>query len=78
MLVVTRKAGEALVVGRTVTVKILAIEGDRVRVGIEAPREISILRAELVEAVRAENVAAVSSDVRGAKDLPGAPVLGEE
>jgi carbon storage regulator len=51
MLVISRKAGEKLRVGDSVTVTILSVSGDKVAVGIDAPREIAILRGELVETI---------------------------
>ena len=58
MLVLTRKIGDGLLIGEGVTVTILSVEGDRVKVGIEAPREIRVLRRELADAVKAQNLAA--------------------
>lgn len=51
MLVLTRHAGESITVDDTIVLTILAIEGDRVKVGITAPREVKILRTEIYEAV---------------------------
>jgi carbon storage regulator len=50
MLVLTRKQGEALSIGRNVVVRVTAIEGGRVRIGIEAPRGLRIMREECVGA----------------------------
>ena len=61
MLVITRKEGEALVVGETIHVKVLAVDGSRVRLGIEAPKEVTILRQEIVLEVQNENELAVQS-----------------
>jgi carbon storage regulator CsrA len=47
MLVLTRKLGEKVVIGNNITVTILAVDGGRVRVGIDAPDDIRILRGEL-------------------------------
>jgi carbon storage regulator len=47
MLVLTRKPGEKVVIGRNITVTLLEVVGSRVRVGIEAPADIDILRGEL-------------------------------
>lgn len=55
MLVLTRRLDESLIIGDNITVKILAIDGDKVKLGIEAPREISILRDELYQAVIEQN-----------------------
>ena len=47
MLVLSRKIGESIVIGGGVTVTVLAVNGQQVRLGIEAPRAVSIRRAEL-------------------------------
>lgn len=49
MLVLSRKKGERLAIGHEITVEILGIEGDRVRIGIDAPKEIRIFRHELLD-----------------------------
>lgn len=49
MLVLTRKVNEAILIGDEVEVVVLLIKGDNVRIGIEAPREITVLRRELKE-----------------------------
>lgn len=49
MLVLTRKLMEKLYIGDDVCVTVVRLEGGQVRLGIEAPREISVVRAELVE-----------------------------
>jgi carbon storage regulator len=51
MLVVTRKNGEQLVIGDNIVVTVLKIEGDRVRLGIAAPREVPVHRMEVFEAI---------------------------
>lgn len=49
MLVLSRKTGEALSIGKDIKIEIVAIDGDRVRIGIEAPKEIRIIREELLQ-----------------------------
>ena len=49
MLVLTRKLMEKLYIGKDVCVTVVRLEGGQVRLGIEAPRDISVVRAELVE-----------------------------
>ena len=48
MLVLTRKAGEKIVIDENVVIEVLEIQGNRVRIGIQAPRGITILRQELL------------------------------
>jgi carbon storage regulator len=49
MLVLTRRLGEAVRIGSDVHVTVVAVDGDRVRIGIAAPPEVRILRTELLE-----------------------------
>jgi carbon storage regulator len=67
MLVITRKAGEALCLGDEVTITVLEISGSVVRLGIEAPAEVPVYRHEIWAAVKAENVAAADASIT---DLP--------
>ncbi len=55
MLVLTRRINEAILLGEDVRITVLEIEGERVRLGIEAPHSLKILRAELLAEVRAFN-----------------------
>ncbi|MGH2517783.1 MAG: carbon storage regulator [Ktedonobacterales bacterium] len=48
MLVLSRKAGEAIVLGGNITVYVLGVEGDRVKLGVDAPPEVLVLRSELL------------------------------
>jgi len=52
MLILTRKKDETMVVGHDVTVKVLGVSGNQVKIGIEAPREVSIMRDELLDTPR--------------------------
>lgn len=60
MLVLTRKAGESIVIGNEVTVTVVEVRNGQVRLGIEAPRSIEVHRKEVYEQVMAQNVTAVS------------------
>lgn len=62
MLVLSRHAGESIVIGDDVTVTILEVRGDVVRVGIDAPRSVAVHRAELVRQTEETNKAAASPD----------------
>jgi carbon storage regulator len=61
VLVLTRKLNEALKIGDDVTVTVLSIDGDRIRLGIEAPEEIRIVRKELLEEIEEANQLATQS-----------------
>ncbi|MDQ1287658.1 MAG: carbon storage regulator [Actinomycetota bacterium] len=61
MLVLTRRAGESIVIGNDVRVVVLDVRGDTVRLGIEAPRSVQVHRAEVYAEVQAANAAAASS-----------------
>ena len=50
MLVLRRKTGEALVINGAVTVTVLAVEGERVKLGVIAPEQVVVLRGELIDA----------------------------
>ena len=69
MLVLTRKAGESIVIGSDVVVTVIELRGGQVRVGIDAPREVQVHREEVYEEVRRENKAAAASAEWGAERL---------
>lgn len=59
MLVLTRKKGQALMIGHDIELSIIDIQGDQVRIGINAPKNIPIHRKEIYEEIRKENLSAV-------------------
>ncbi|SMB82790.1 carbon storage regulator, CsrA [Desulfonispora thiosulfatigenes DSM 11270] len=58
MLILTRKNNESFLIGEEIKISVLSIEGNKVKIGIEAPRDISIVREEIYEAVKSENITA--------------------
>ena len=54
MLVLTRRTGETLMVGDDVTVTVLGVKGNQVRIGINAPKEVAVHREEIYERIKAE------------------------
>jgi carbon storage regulator len=49
MLVLRRKAGEAIVLNQVIMIRVLGVEGDRVKLGIDAPPDVIVVREELLE-----------------------------
>jgi len=52
MLILTRRVGEALMVGTDVTVTVIAVRGNQVRIGIKAPKDVAVHREEVFERVQ--------------------------
>lgn len=76
MLVLTRRANESIKIGDDITVTILAVTPSGVRVGIDAPRDQRINRAEIVLAVGDENQDAVQSAAAGSAEAALLSALG--
>lgn len=64
MLVLTRRVEEKIKIGDNIVVSILSIEGSIVKIGIDAPREVTILRMEVLEQIKKENIAAAGKDIK--------------
>jgi carbon storage regulator len=52
MLVLSRKKSESIVIGENIVVMVIEIRGDKVRLGIDAPKEVSVHRREVYEAIK--------------------------
>ena len=61
MLVLTRRLGESINIGDDVKITVVDIDGKQVKIGIEAPRDISIFREEVYERIKQENIRAASA-----------------
>ena len=59
MLVLTRRPGQSIMIGNDVTVTVLEIRNDQVRIGVAAPRSVQVHREEIYEQIARENAAAV-------------------
>ena len=55
MLVLTRKPGQSIMIGEGVEVQVLSVAGEKVRLGITAPRDVSIFRNEVYDRIESEN-----------------------
>ena len=70
MLVLTRKSNQSIMIGDDIEVSVLSIMGEKVRIGIQAPRDVPVFRREVYLEIQQERgvVAAGGSDVRGEVD----------
>lgn len=66
MLVLTRKVGEAIVIGNGMVVRVLGVRGDQVRIGVDAPRNVPVHREEVYREVEQTNADAAASAARAA------------
>ena len=69
MLMMTRRAGQKIILGDDITIEVVEVAGNTVRLGVDAPRSIPVYREEIWTAVRAENEPAASATT----ELPAAP-----
>lgn len=70
MLVLSRKINESILIGGQVEVVVLGVEGDTIKLGIKAPKQVDIYRKELYEAIQASNLEAARTRVP-LKELAG-------
>lgn len=61
MLILSRKINEKIRIGNTITLTILEIRGDQVKIGVEAPKDVKVFRQEVYEAIQKENIAAAAA-----------------
>lgn len=58
MLILTRRVGETLMIGDEVTVTVLGVKGNQVRIGVNAPRDVAVHREEIYERIKREQAEA--------------------
>ena len=61
MLILTRKTNEKIKLGNEITLSIIEIKGEQVKIGVEAPKEVKVFRQEVFNAIQNENRAAATS-----------------
>jgi carbon storage regulator len=64
MLILTRKLGESIAIGDDIKITFLDIKGKQLRIGIEAPKNISVHRGEIYQMIQEQNLQAAASDMK--------------
>ena len=62
MLILTRRVGETVMIGEDVTVTVLGVKGNQVRIGVNAPREVAVHREEIFERIKREESGEPAAD----------------
>ncbi len=63
MLILSRKTNEKIMIGEDISITIIEIRGDQVKIGVEAPKTVKVFRQEVYEAIQSENRAAAKTPV---------------
>ncbi len=69
MLVLTRKAGEGIIIGDDIKITVVELKGGGVRIGIDAPRELKVHRQEVFDRIKQENKEATQWDIADLNEL---------
>ena len=73
MLVLTRKTNQSIMIGDEIEVSVLAVSGDKVRVGISAPRAVPVFRKEVYLSIQEERLGATAAETEEGRTLEDLP-----
>ena len=71
MLILTRRVGETLMIGDQVTVTVLGVKGNQVRIGINAPKDVSVHREEIYQRIRRDDDGSAPAEGEAAAEPTG-------
>ena len=69
MLILARKTGESIKIGDDITLEVISVAGNTVKIGIDAPKEIGIFRKELYDVIKNENIDASAINIGDLSEL---------
>jgi carbon storage regulator len=69
MLILSRKTNEKIMIGDDISITVIDIRGDQVRIGVDAPKQVKVYRQEVFDLVKAENQAAAATEMAKLPEL---------